>query len=161
MDYKSIVTCCKCGFTGKYIKINFHKPKLREGVICEKCFKEAQKIKEEAEALNASRKRVETAPEQPRIKKPSRYALTKERRRLREEMAEGSHTREEFEEKVRFREYRCHYCGKQFPRKQLYREHLTPLIRGGSNDINNIEPACYRCNFSKGTRTEEEYRKSS
>ena len=37
-------------------------------------------------------------------------------------------------------------------------DHRTPLSRGGLNTIENILPACQRCNRRKHTRTEEEFR---
>jgi 5-methylcytosine-specific restriction endonuclease McrA len=37
-------------------------------------------------------------------------------------------------------------------------DHRIPLTRGGSNLIDNILPACRRCNRRKGTMTEEEFR---
>jgi 5-methylcytosine-specific restriction endonuclease McrA len=48
--------------------------------------------------------------------------------------------------------YRCCYCGKKFPVKQLTRDHLTPYIRQGSNTLHNILPACLSCNSRKHTK---------
>lgn len=36
-------------------------------------------------------------------------------------------------------------------------EHMTPLSRGGSNQPENLRPACHPCNTSKGSKTYEEY----
>jgi 5-methylcytosine-specific restriction endonuclease McrA len=50
---------------------------------------------------------------------------------------------------------RCAYCGEQRP---LQADHRTPLSRGGDNSIDNILPACRRCNAKKHQMTEEEFR---
>lgn len=50
---------------------------------------------------------------------------------------------------------RCAYCGGPGP---FHAEHRIPLARGGSNSIDNILPACGRCNARKHTLTEEEFR---
>ncbi|MFC5847039.1 HNH endonuclease [Deinococcus petrolearius] len=34
------------------------------------------------------------------------------------------------------------------------KDHIRPLSLGGTNEINNIQPLCYRCQFSKGARNE-------
>ncbi len=50
---------------------------------------------------------------------------------------------------------RCAYCGGV---GSLQADHRTPLSRGGSNMIDNILPACARCNQRKHKMTEEEFR---
>jgi len=50
----------------------------------------------------------------------------------------------------------CAYCGIHPDR--LEADHRTPLCRGGSNSIENILPACIRCNRRKHRKTEEEFR---
>lgn len=50
----------------------------------------------------------------------------------------------------------CAYCGIHPDR--LEADHRTPLCRGGSNTIENILPACMRCNRRKHRKTEEEFR---
>lgn len=47
---------------------------------------------------------------------------------------------------------RCCYCGHQFPRAQLTREHIIPVSRGGPNTWMNCVTACKRCNNHKGSR---------
>lgn len=37
------------------------------------------------------------------------------------------------------------------------RDHLIPKSRGGSNEPENLVPACVVCNSTKGTRTPSEY----
>jgi len=50
---------------------------------------------------------------------------------------------------------RCAYCGGPGP---LQADHRVPIARGGSGTIDNILPACARCNARKHLMTEEEFR---
>ena len=50
---------------------------------------------------------------------------------------------------------RCAYRGEVGP---LQADHRTPLSRGGTNSIDNILPACGRCNAEKASMTEKEFR---
>lgn len=50
----------------------------------------------------------------------------------------------------------CLYCGGAFAVHDLSRDHVTPLVQGGSNDWNNVVTACKRCNHHKGGRTPEQ-----
>lgn len=43
----------------------------------------------------------------------------------------------------------CHYCGGQFPPKELTLDHLVPLARGGRSTKGNCVPACKDCNNRK------------
>jgi 5-methylcytosine-specific restriction endonuclease McrA len=49
----------------------------------------------------------------------------------------------------------CAYRGEPGP---LEPDHRLPLVRGGTNFIDNILPACRNCNASKHMMTEEEFR---
>lgn len=53
-------------------------------------------------------------------------------------------------------EGRCAYCGVQAAK--LNKEHVIPLVRGGSHSIGNLVPACEPCNKSKGKKTVMEWR---
>lgn len=50
----------------------------------------------------------------------------------------------------------CCYCGRDLNEDSMTIEHLTPLSRGGTNDPENIEIACKRCNGTKGDQTLQE-----
>lgn len=47
----------------------------------------------------------------------------------------------------------CLYCGNQFPRQQLTRDHVVPLSQGGRDLWENVVSACFHCNSRKGGRT--------
>lgn len=40
----------------------------------------------------------------------------------------------------------CLRCGET---KKLFRDHLIPLAKGGTNDIGNLQPLCHNCNSRK------------
>lgn len=46
-------------------------------------------------------------------------------------------------------DHSCQYCGDQF---DLTCDHIVPLNRGGTNDIENLTTACRFCNSSKGDK---------
>jgi 5-methylcytosine-specific restriction endonuclease McrA len=70
--------------------------------------------------------------------------------------AAGTHfTLAEWEELLRHHAGHCAYCGST---KRIEADHRIPLYRGGSNEINNILPACRGCNRRKHRKTEKEFR---
>ena len=69
--------------------------------------------------------------------------------------AEGAFTSEEWERLVLAYRGSCAYCAKVMP---LEPDHRVALSRGGSNRIENILPACRRCNARKHRMTEAEFR---
>lgn len=52
--------------------------------------------------------------------------------------------------------YLCMYCGERFAARDLSRDHITPLSRGGSDAWMNVVTACKRCNNHKAGRTPEQ-----
>jgi 5-methylcytosine-specific restriction endonuclease McrA len=78
-----------------------------------------------------------------------------QRRKLRLKENGGSHTPEQWQELQKVHGYRCVKCGihaKDTPQGYLTRDHITPVSKGGSDDIGNIQPMCLRCNFRKNTK---------
>ena len=61
---------------------------------------------------------------------------------------------------------RCWYCGKELERSDSYQDfknrfvpdHMVPKCQGGSNDLDNLVPACWSCNSKKAGKNVEEYR---
>ena len=48
--------------------------------------------------------------------------------------------------------FRCVYCGAMAPNVVLHVDHIIPLSRGGTNEIDNLCTACWACNVGKGAR---------
>jgi 5-methylcytosine-specific restriction endonuclease McrA len=76
--------------------------------------------------------------------------------RARARATEGQFTSAEWLALVERFQGRCAYREEVGP---LQVDHRTPLSRGGANSIDNILPACRRCNTEKGRLTEEEFRR--
>ena len=52
----------------------------------------------------------------------------------------------------------CAYCGKQFHRGHLSRDHILPRTRGGRDTWMNCVTACKQCNQQKGSMLVHEFR---
>ena len=52
--------------------------------------------------------------------------------------------------------YLCMYCGIPHNKRELTRDHITPISQGGKDNWNNVVSACKRCNHHKGGRTPEQ-----
>lgn len=50
----------------------------------------------------------------------------------------------------------CYYCKCQLPPKRYEIDHIKPLIRGGTNHINNLCVCCRKCNAKKAARYGDE-----
>ena len=48
--------------------------------------------------------------------------------------------------------YKCCYCEKRFPKRQLTMDHVLPISRGGKTSWENIVTACGDCNSRKGNK---------
>ena len=65
--------------------------------------------------------------------------------------APGSHTLGEWELLKKQYDYTCPACGRKEPEIKLTEDHIIPITRGGSSNIENIQPLCRSCNCSKHT----------
>nr|WP_275672425.1 HNH endonuclease [Thermomonas alba] len=53
-------------------------------------------------------------------------------------------------------QYLCLYCGREFSRHALTRDHVLPVSRGGRDVWENVVTACVQCNSRKGNRTPQQ-----
>lgn len=44
---------------------------------------------------------------------------------------------------------RCAYCGIEITEKEMQVDHITPQSTGGTNEFENLNPACKICNHYK------------
>lgn len=56
-------------------------------------------------------------------------------------------------------EGRCVYCRRYFPVDIMHVDHKKPISKGGSDEMDNLQVLCPTCNSSKGSYTDEEYRR--
>jgi 5-methylcytosine-specific restriction endonuclease McrA len=53
-------------------------------------------------------------------------------------------------------DFRCQYCGKNFPVKELNMDHVVPRDRGGRTSWENVVISCIKCNSKKSNRSPKE-----
>jgi hypothetical protein len=46
--------------------------------------------------------------------------------------------------------FTCQYCGRKTPEVILELEHVIPLVKGGTDDFDNLTTSCFECNRGKG-----------
>lgn len=83
---------------------------------------------------------------------PDYKAIIEANRRARIRKSEGTFSFVEWEAlKMKYR-YMCLCCKKCEPEIRLTADHIVPIVKGGSNDISNIQPLCGICNSIKKTK---------
>jgi 5-methylcytosine-specific restriction endonuclease McrA len=75
------------------------------------------------------------------------------RRRIRKQQVGGKHTVSDWLNVKRLFDYRCAICGRSEPDISLTEDHKIPVVKGGTDNIDNIQPLCRSCNSSKATHT--------
>jgi 5-methylcytosine-specific restriction endonuclease McrA len=85
---------------------------------------------------------------------PDKKMHLENKRRARKFNNGGSHTLDQLIEKFARLGNVCFYCGNS---GKLTIDHDVPLSRGGTDDIDNILPACKRCNCRKHDKTSSEF----
>jgi len=79
-------------------------------------------------------------------------SIYQKRHRARKKNADGSHTLGEWENLKSQYNWTCPCCEISEPKIQLTEDHIIPLSKGGSDNIENIQPLCRGCNSKKNTK---------
>jgi len=74
------------------------------------------------------------------------------KRRALKKGAEGSHTLGDWQTLKAQYNWVCPSCKKSEPEIKLTEDHIIPLSKGGSDNIENIQPLCLSCNSRKHVR---------
>lgn len=82
---------------------------------------------------------------------PEANAAYYHRRRTRKTAAGGSFTAAEFKALVSHYDNKCLCCGRDDVK--LTADHVIPVSKGGSSNIENIQPLCKPCNSHKSEKT--------
>lgn len=82
----------------------------------------------------------------------SRVNFWTSQRRKRLKNVIGSHNFGEWETIKAQYNWTCPHCNKQEPQIKLTQDHIIPISKGGSNNIDNIQPLCGRCNSKKSAK---------
>lgn len=75
------------------------------------------------------------------------------KRRARKASVGGKHTYKDWIELKLIYKNACANCKKKEPKVFLTVDHIIPLSKGGSNNIDNIQPLCGSCNSKKHDKT--------
>lgn len=83
---------------------------------------------------------------------PDTIKALKQRRRARKRQAPGCFTGGEWAALCAMYNHTCLCCSRCEPDVKLVPDHVIPLVKGGSNAIENIQPLCVSCNSKKAVR---------
>lgn len=83
---------------------------------------------------------------------PEKIRERARRRYIRERNCGGLHTLQEWETLKAQYNWTCPHCKRKEPEIKLTRDHIIPISKGGSDNIENIQPLCQSCNSKKGTK---------
>ena len=70
----------------------------------------------------------------------------------------GDHSDSEWNSLIRIYDNHCVRCGSKCAKSELTKDHIVPVTKGGTNNIDNIQPLCLSCNILKNNRNSNDYR---
>jgi len=83
---------------------------------------------------------------------PEKNRISHKNNQVKRRKCVGKFSLSEWEEKKKEFNYTCPACLKKEPAIKLSIDHIYPLVLGGTNYINNIQPLCMPCNSRKNNK---------
>jgi 5-methylcytosine-specific restriction endonuclease McrA len=148
------VKCCRCNELKLRNNTNFSL--YRKTGKFNGCCKECKRVESSIRYRENKDYHKENSKKN-RLKDPLRYRAYFNNYRAKVLQNGGSFTKEDVRFMYEIQEGRCHYCSKELDDKYEI-DHRTPVSRGGTSNRDNLCLACVKCNRSKNSKTEEEYR---
>lgn len=152
---------CQAKHRAAYVNAHKRRPesaaKIRERT---RKYREARRDHVSAVFWEWSQKNKERLRETRRAYRAANAEKIRHQKRLRRKRAQkagGSHTVEQFVALCEAQGWKCSYCRELVGQDEMTADHKIPLVRGGTNAIENIAPACRSCNSKKYNRTPEEF----
>ncbi len=125
---------------------------------CQKTFRNSDKMRAKHRIYGSKFRRTHLEAERKRGREQKRkaYLIHKTEIRFRNNLreylergAEGKFTLQEWNETLKHFNYECVVCHRKPPEIEITKDHVIPLIKGGTNYIENLIPLCKSCNSSK------------
>lgn len=159
--------CCKRGCNTLIEKRGYCQPHrkeyndqyyIRDGKVKRVKLTEVEKKQRKAEsakryANTEEGKKVLLAAHKRYIKKPevrAKERIRKDVDRMRRNNVSGAHTAKQWLDLCTKYNNKCLCCGLEKP---LTKDHIIPISKGGTDNIDNIQPLCNECNATKATKT--------
>jgi 5-methylcytosine-specific restriction endonuclease McrA len=140
-EYQANRDKIRAGSKAKWPEVRERENARRRAYYIEKNEAEKQRIRYATDEEYAAKKRTRVRTRKAARNK-NRYGTV------------GHHTRKDWLRLLNQHDGRCAYCDAPADHK----DHVVPLVRGGSDSIGNLLPACRKCNLSKGGKLLIEWR---
>ena len=129
---------------------NFEKERLRKNVWNQAHPEKARIRSKNWQKNNPDKRKIIARRYNDKHPEIGRYATR--RRRFLKKGIEGFHLFGEWETLKAQYNWTCPCCKKSEPKIKLTEDHIIPISKGGSDNIENIQPLCLICNSKKGNR---------
>lgn len=103
-----------------------------------------KKRRENGERQKWEKEKMQTDPEFAKARRD-----ISRRNIIRRRSVTGTHTIEQWEALKAEYDHTCLRCGRREPEVTLSRDHVLPIAKGGTDNIDNIQPLCRKCNSQK------------
>jgi len=138
---------CRSIIAKQWREHNIEYCKLKDKETYKKRWYSGYRTEYAREWYQKNKERVRQKQREYYLKHKEACILKTARYRARKAQLECSLTVEQWDTIKKIFRNRCAYCGKRT--KRLEKEHVIPVVNGGSLTLHNIIPACRKCNATK------------